>query len=269
MGKPVRTAWQPLTPRGVAAFAYAKTGRLLFVQFLVALLVGAVVIWELDLGWFPTVQAAIDRLPEQGEIRSQRLEWQGASPSLLAESRCLALTVDLHHTHGLVSLAHVQVEFGRETVLVHSLFGYAEVGYPPGWVIAFNRTELKPRWGAWRPALLAWAGVGAGLSVMVSWWLLATLYFFPVQLMGDFTNRDLTPSRSWRLAGAALMPGAVLMVVALLLYGLGSMDLVQLLFATGAHFVVGWIYLFLSLLFVPSVNDASRANPFTRAPDKA
>jgi len=270
MDKSFRPAWQPLTPRGVAAFANAGLGRLLLVQSLVALVVALVVIWQLDTGWFPTIESAIGKLPARGEIRSQQLDWRGESPLMLAEGRFLALTVDLNHTHGLRSLAHVQVEFGRETFVVRSLFGYAEAWYPPGWVMAFNQTELKPWWGAWKPVLLAGAGVGAGLGVLLSWWLLATLYFLPVQLAGYFADRDLTPFRSWRLAGAALMPGAVLMVVALVLYGLGSMDLVQLLFAVGAHLVVGWIYLFLSLLFVPSAaNASSRRNPFTQPPDKA
>ena len=270
MDKPIRPAWQPLTPRGVAAFAHAGWRRLLLVQSIVALLVALVVMWQLATGWFPTISAAIDRLPEKGEIRAQQLDWHGDSPLMLAEGRCLALTVDLEHVHGLRSLAHVQVEFGRETFVIRSLFGYIEGRYPAGWVIAFNETELSPRWGAWKPVLLVGVGVTAGLGVMFSWWLLATVYFMPVQLVGRFVNRDLIPSRSWRLSGAALMPGAVLMIAALVLYGVGSMDLVQLLFATGAHFVVGWIYLFLSLLFVPSAGSASsRGNPFARPVQKA
>ena len=36
------------------------------------------------------------------------------------------------------------------------------------------------------------------------------------------------------------------------------MDMVQLLFATGVHFVVGWIYLFLSLLFLPPVANLEK-----------
>ena len=79
-------------------------------------------------------------------------------------------------------------------------------------------------------------------------------------------NRDLSWSASWRLAGAALMPGAIVMIASLWFYGGGLMDLVQLLFVLGAHFVVGWVYLFLSLLFVPPANEAlRRKNPFAKA----
>ena len=48
-------AWEPLTPRGVAAFARANFSRLLLVQFIVALLAAASVVWFLDDGCFPTI----------------------------------------------------------------------------------------------------------------------------------------------------------------------------------------------------------------------
>jgi hypothetical protein len=74
--------------------------------------------------------------------------------------------------------------------------------------------------------------------------------------------------QSWRLAGAALMPGALLMTAAILLYGIGFLNLVSFGFIFGAHFLIGWIYLFVSLLFVPRAPIAvNQGNPF-RAPRK-
>ena len=73
-------AWQPLTVRGVAAFARASLGRLLLVQFIVALLAAGTVVWFLHKAWFPTIGEAIRQLPPQGEIRSGRLDWQGPTP---------------------------------------------------------------------------------------------------------------------------------------------------------------------------------------------
>ena len=73
-------AWQPLTVRGVAAFASATLGRLLLVQFIVALLAAGTVVWFLQRAWFPTIGEAIRQLPPQGEIRSGRLDWPGPSP---------------------------------------------------------------------------------------------------------------------------------------------------------------------------------------------
>jgi len=258
-------AWEPLTPRGVAAFAGAGLGRLLLVQGIVALLAAGVVVWFVDNGCFPTMGTAIRKLPAAGEIRSGRLDWPGYSPELLADGRFLAFGVDLDHAGQIRSTAtaDVQIEFGRETVRVFSLLGYLEWPYPRDYVIAFNRNELEPLWGAWAMEFLLAVGAATVICLLLSWWLLATLYFLPVWLLGLFTNRDLNFRQSWRLAGAALMPGALLISAAILLYGIGFLSLVSFLFAFGAHFLIGWIYLFLSLLFVPHApTTTTRGNPF-------
>ena len=261
-------AWEPLTPYGVAAFAGASLGRLLLVQFICALLAAGAAVWFLSDGWFPTVREAIQQLPPDGEIRAGKLDWHGDSPRLLAEGPFLAFNVDLNHAAEFRSPAHVQIEFGRDNFFVYSLLGYAEGRYPNGWVVAFNRTELAPWWGAWEPAMLAisFAAVVAGL--MLIWAVLATGYFLPAWLVAYFANRDLTLCGSWRLAGAALMPGTLLMAAALVLYDFGILDLVRLAFVAGAHLLLGWIYLVVSPLFLPRIPAiaAIKGNPFRPTP---
>ncbi|HEV2437472.1 MAG TPA: hypothetical protein VG077_15885 [Verrucomicrobiae bacterium] len=256
-------AWEPFTPRGVAAFAGARFGRLLLVQFIVALLAAVAVAWFVDNVGFPAVTAAIQKLPPTGEIRSGKLDWLGRSPELLATGRILTLDVDLDHSGQIGPTADVQIEFGRETVRAFSLFGYLEWNYPSGYAIAFNRNTLEPLWGAWAMELLILVGAATAMGCLLSWWLLATLYFLPLWLLGFYANRDLNFRQSWRLAGAALMPGACLMVAAVFLYGIGFLNLVSFSFIFGAHFVIGWIYLFVSLLFVPRApTPVIRGNPF-------
>lgn len=261
-------AWEVFTPRGVAAFARARLRRLLLVQLIVALLAAAAIVWVIYNGCFPAVAGAIQKLPAAGEIRSGRLDWRGPSPQPLAEGRLLALDVDLDHSGQIGSTADVQIEFGRETVRVFSLFGYRDWDYPRNYVIAFNRNELEPRWGAWAAELLLLAEAAAMIGLLLSWSLLATLYFLPAWMLGFFTNRDLNSRQSWRLAGAALMPGALWMTAAVLFYGIGFLNLVSLGFTFGAHILIGWIYLLVSLLFVPRAPvTAGQGNPF-RQPRK-
>src|SRR5436189_275914 len=102
------TAWEPLTPLGVAAFAQARLRRLLLVQCIVALLAGGTVAWLLRDIYFPTIGAAIAQLPPEGEIRSGKMDWRGESPRLLAEGKFLAFSVDLEHEGEIRSSAHVQ-----------------------------------------------------------------------------------------------------------------------------------------------------------------
>jgi len=262
------TAWQPLTPRGVVAFACAPLRRLLLVQFLFALLAAMALVWFLRTAWFPTIRQAVAQLPERGELNSGKLNWIENSPQLLAEGHFLAFVVDTNHTGALRSPAQIQVEFGRDDIFFYSLAGYRAWPYPKEWKVGFTRAELQPWWGAWEPPMQWLAFAGMLFWCMASWWLLATVYFLPVWFGGFFANRDLNFRRSWKLAGAALMPGALVMILAIIVYGFGVLDLVQLAAAVGAHLIVSWVYLVWSVWAAPKLlaSAAPPANPFA---DKA
>ena len=258
------SAWQPFTPRGVAAFARASWKRLLLVQFVFALLSAGVVILFLQQCWFPVIAQAIEHLAPEGEIRTAKLNWQGDSPVSLAENRFLALTVDLEHTGTVRSPAHVQLEFGQSNVKFLSLLGSLKESYPAAWRISFNRSELGPWWGAWGPPILAIAGGIVVLGLLFSWTILASLYCLPIWLVGFFANRDLSLSGSWRLAGAALMPGAIFFSAAIVSYAFGLLDLIRLAAAAGGHVIIGWVYLLAATLASPCHPGIAfeKGNPF-------
>jgi hypothetical protein len=257
-------AWEPLTPPGVAAFASASLRRLWLVQFLVAILAAVCVVWCLDADWFPVIRAAIRRLPTEGVIRSGRLTWSGESSARLAENQFLSLAVDLRHEGTMRSTAHVQVELGERDVLLISLLGKVPIKYPRAYVIACNRGELDPWWGAWAPFILAIAAGAVILGLMLIWAFLALVYAPVAWLVAFFANRELTFRGSYLLCGAALMPGALWMIASMALYGLGVMDLLKLLIATAAHFVIGWAYVVGTPFWRPRVLDPSTkpGNPF-------
>jgi hypothetical protein len=259
-------AWEPLTPRGVAAFAHAKLSRLVLVQFIVALLAAFSALWFLDNGCFPTIRAAIQSLPDDGKISSGNLDWHGDSSQMLAEGKFLAFDVDLNHSGQITSTADLQIEFGRGTVCVFSSlgYGYGKFPYPPDRLAPFNRPELEPLWDAWAAEILFIAAATTVVALLLIWWILSTVYFLPVWILGFFANRDLNFRASWRLSGAALMPGALLMTAGIFLYGFGFMNLVSFGFIFASHFVLGWIYLSVSLVFLPRISEAKpKANPFT------
>jgi hypothetical protein len=257
-------AWAPITPRGVAAFARASFERLFVAQSVFALLGAAAVVWLLSDGIYPTISAAISQLPDTGEIHGGKLDWRDDSPVLLAEGRILAISVDLEHGDALHSPADFQFEFGADSVRIFSLFGETEYPYPPGYVIAANQTDARPAWGAWAPDILGLAAIGTFFGLLIVWALLATIYFVPVWLVCLFTNRDLNFRASWKLAGAALMPGALLLSLSLVLYTLDRCSLVQVCFAFGMHLVIGWFYLFISPMFLRRVLPAEKKNPFVQ-----
>jgi hypothetical protein len=257
-------AWQPFTPRGVAAFAGAPTTRLLLVQAVMALAASLAVMWVLHARWFPVITNAVRRFPSAGEARAAKLDWRGDSPQLLSEGRCLAVSVDLRHEGGARSPAHIQLEFGERDVRLISLFGYYSAAYPSGWIIFLNRPAAEPRWGAWAPAVLALAGAIVFLALMLSWTVLAFVYSWLVWLGAYFANRDLRWSGCWRIAGAGLMPGALVEVLLIILYGLGALDLLGLLIASALHFAIGWIYSVAAVWVAPRNAEglAAAKNPF-------
>jgi hypothetical protein len=244
MGTPASSPpWQPITFGGVASFARASIGRLLIVQFMVALLVGGSVSCFLAVAWFPVVEKAIAGLPEKGTIRRGQLEWTGPTPSLLAEATFLSIAVDLGNSQPTGQSADVQVVLHRDGVHIRSLFGFLPIPYPRDWTIALNRVEVEPRWGAWQPFVLVGMGAGVVIGVILIWLVLATIYSFPLRLLTFYSDRDVSWLGCWRLAGAAQLPGALLMSGGILIYGFNRLSFIGLLFAWLLHVVIGWIYI--------------------------
>jgi hypothetical protein len=222
------------------------------------------VVWFLSQDWFPVVTAAIKRLPTDGEIRSDWLNWHGDSPVSLAENRFLALAVDLKHEGQVRSPSHLAIELGERDFKIYSLLGFVQGRYPAGWRVGLNQTEATPWWGAWAPPLLGIAALLVTVSLLSCWTILATLYAGPAWLTAFFANRALSLGGSWRLAGASLMPGCVLMTATIFFYGLGFLDLIRLGVAFAAHLLLGWIYIGLSVRRLPLHPEAEavKSNPF-------
>lgn len=265
MGNFFATAWQPFTPRGIAAFALAPLRRLLLIQFLVALLVAAGVTWFCYDRYVPVISNAIHQLPATSQIRHQQLDWQGATPVMLEENGFLALSVSVEQPGQLRSVADLQCELSRNRITIYSLFGYVEWPYPAGWVITLGQEKLQPLWGAWRPGVLAGVFVVTVCGLMIAWFGLATLYAGPLWWLGLYVNRRLTWRGSWKMSGAALLPGALLMLLAISFYDLGMMNLIGLLSVLGMHFLVGWVCLLLGLYATDRTTRMVAQNPFARA----
>ncbi len=262
-------AWQPLTPRGVAAFANASLARLLAAQLVVACLSAATFLWFLSHCWSPIIRQAIEQLPETGEISTGVLQWPTNSPVRLAENHFLAITVDTTNSGLARSPAQLSLEFGRTGARLYSLLGFMDLRYPPLGSVAFNRLELVPWWGAWNPVFLALAGGVWILGLLVGWWVLAWVYCLPVWIVGFFFDRNLTLKSSRRIAAAALLPAALFLSLCVVFYGLAYLDLIRLALAWAVHLVIGWIYVGLGIFCVPRASVAARLanNPFTTAPN--
>lgn len=258
-----RQAWQPFTPRGVAAFAQASLTRLLIAQLIVAALVATAVVWFFSIAWFPVLDEAIRRLPDTGHIRRATLNFGGASPVRLAENSRLALVVDLERAGTAGSVADLEVTFEKTTVAVCGAVGCWRRPYEDGFLIQFNRPEVEPAWGAWRGPALGLAALLTVASMFAMWWPLALLYSPLVRFVAFYGDRTVSWRGAWRMSAAALLPGALLVALATILYGFGVVDLTRAALLFALHGVAGLLFVLTSPLFLPRISRAGIAkNPF-------
>lgn len=257
--------WQPLTGRGVATFRAASLPRVLAFQFLVAALSAVVLAWTVRRTWFPVVFRGLERLPEAAGIEEGRLQWPDTVPVRLSENAWLDWVVTPAPTSPSTELgqtADLQVELRRDALRIHGLAGHVTLPYRSDLTMPLGRVEAAARWGAWNWVLLAGLGLATGITLMVTWWVLATLYALPVLLLGFLMGRRVRLLGAWRIASAALLTGALFADWAILAYGIGAVRLpgFGLLFA--GHALVGGWWLVWGVLRCPATNSPEPDNPF-------
>lgn len=262
-------AWQPFTPRGIAAFALATLTRLVLAQLAIASLVAITVVWFLSIAWFPVVTEAIQNLPATGEVRGGALHFIGTSPVRLAENRRLAFVVDVERTGAAGHVADIEIIFEQRHVALCGALGCWREPYAAAYAMSFNRPELEPAWGAWRGPALGLAALATLLTLFALWWIVALLYVPLVKLISFYGDRTVTWRGAWRLSAAALLPGALLVALGLLLYGFGVLDLPRFALLYALHLVAGLLFVISSAMFLPKLSDhKSGPNPFTSTPSK-
>lgn len=258
-------AWQPLTFGGVARYAHDWIGRLIITLLFFAAVAASVIVFVCNRAWVPIIEAAIEKLPPGAEIRGGRLNAPG--PVLLAESPFLSIRLNPENSGLAGSPADLQVELARNDVRFRSIFGGAAIPYQPQWTIGLSRTEREPWWGAWKPATFAWLWFGTVVYLMASWFGLALSYFIPARVAAFYADKDVTVFGAWKLCMAGLMPGAILLSIGLLLYGLAQIRLLELLGAFVLHFIVGLLFITGGILRLPPVEHKVQ-NPFEPEPEE-
>ena len=262
-----REAWQPFTPRGVAGFAHATFTRLVLVQIAIALVVAVASVWFISSQWFPVITHAISGMPPSGVIRKGVATNSIPVPSRLAENRSLAVVLDLTGRGELGRVADLEVTLKSNAVDLCGVLGCATVNYPRGYIISFNRAELEPWWGAWHWPMAALFGVAVIAKLLASWWMIALFLAPLVKMVAFYCDRHVTLAGSFRVAAAALLPGAFVMAGGIVLHGLGAINLVQLALLYLLHILCGGVFAATAPLFLPRLRYKAR-NPFASPSEK-
>ena len=263
------SAWQPFTPKGVAKFAFASGGRLFFVQSLMAALAAISIVWFIWSCWIPVIKEAIRNLPSEGTIENQQLKMRVNETLPLAQNRLFGIAADPQDKGSPGLASDLTLELGKQHFRLCFLLGCKTFVYPKGDTFEFNRPELEPRWEAWQPILLAGAGGAAWIFIFVSWFVLSVLYFPLALLAARWKKKEINAGGIWRLVGAALMPGAALLTIGIVCYGLGIIDSIRLFSLTLLHFVLGWAFLVMALASLPrKMQTPAAVNPFVSETEK-
>ena len=258
-------AWQPLTFGGVAAFSGARLGRLLAVELVAAMMLALSVVWILHRAYCPVILRAIQGMPETARVANGTL--QGVPDTLIAESKFLAIAATPQPGRDIGQDADLQIQLRQKDVCAGSIFWPdwgLEYSYGPGTAFNLARSNLEPGWSAWQPVLLIGTGAAVVLVLVVFWAVLAAIYMAPAKFVAWFADRYLPWRGAWRLASAASLPGTLVVMGAVILYGWSVIDLVGLSFFGAVHVLIGWIYLVGASCKVTRIFPAdSNRNPFT------
>ncbi|MCI0747137.1 MAG: hypothetical protein L0Y58_17175 [Verrucomicrobia subdivision 3 bacterium] len=259
-----RIAWQPFTPGGVAAFADARFTRLFVLQLIVSVLGALAIVWLLWSAWFPAVRESIRNLPAGGAIQEGQLAIPDVMEARLVTNRFLTFVVNLTDQRQNAVSADLYFVLRRDHYEVCSLFGCSGWLYPLT-NAPFTRLELEPKWAAWEPFLLGITALAVVFALIFSWWALATAYFVFARVFAFFKDRQVTLGGCWRICGAALLAGAVVLTAATVGYAFSVIDLVRLVIVAVLHVVVPWVLIAFALRARPRIVPKAAANPFTAA----
>jgi hypothetical protein len=267
--KPItpKHAWQPLTPRGIAAFAHASGARSFSVQFIVASIVVATCLWFVSHQLFPVITDAIQALPGESAVQNGRWITTNDTPRRLAGNRWLEIILDRDHRGGITGAADLSVILTARSFRFCGVLGCFELPHEGGYTFTISRGELGPMWEAWRQPAHAILAVSIFLFLFVSWWVLGLGATALVKLIAFFSDRQVTWSGSWRVGNAALLPGALVVAVGIAFYALNAIDLFQLGLFYALHLICDVLFVVGAPAFLPKLTPIERAkNPFDTAP---
>jgi hypothetical protein len=259
----VRPLPVPTTFGGVAAIAMGPGGWLAAWQLAMALTTAIVVAAALAHTWGRALQHAALALPDEAEIRDGQLSWREADPRILHQGSYLSVVVDSAGRRETALSADVTLSLEGRQLALKSIFGWLELAYPPDLRLPLGRREITGLQSAWLGPGLAATGVLVCVALLLIWALLAVAYALVVWPLAWALGGQLAFSRAWRLAGAAQMPGALLMTAAIALYATRQLNLLGLLTALPLHFVVDWIFCAGGLRHAAVRRGPDGGNPFT------
>lgn len=259
----------PTSLGGVAAVSEGPGAWLLCWQLVFALTTAIVSAWAFDVAWARGIQRAITALPDQGRITAGTLEWPDSKAQILHQGPFIAIVVDPKglRENGLATDITFSLESDR--LAIRSFLGWTSIPYPQRLRLSLTRVEMTSAVAAWRIPFFITLGLTTIVFLLGSWTLLSMVYGVVVWIGGALLGRPVVYRIARRLAGASLLPGSLLLTIAIALYATRQLGIEGLLIAWPLHIILGWVYCaggWTRLRRPDSSMDSASDNPFATTP---
>ncbi len=213
-------------------------------QLLFAILTSASIVWFVAHAYGPVISQTIAQLPETAAIEGGALT--GIEAPIVVETKFLSVQINPSDDAEFSEIADFQIEcqktIGRACSVLRSLLGCVEFDYPRDHKISLARSHLEPWWGARQPLIWALTFVVGVVYMFISWGALAIVWTFVAKIVTWFLDRRLSWFGTWKVCSIALMPGALLLALAVRLYHWQVIDLFGLSFFYFGHLALGLVY---------------------------
>lgn len=256
----------PLTPRGIATYATADRIFFTFTLALFAIICSVAVCIMMKRCLIQPINAAVERLPQQGCIANGRLEWFTNETTILIETRSLSIHVNPTDEEPIADGADLQIVFAKDKLLLRSLLGWLAIPYPKMFYFPLNLKELWTSWGAYKNSIIPAVFVISVFSLLLVWWMLAWIYSIPVSLIANILKRKVDAVGVFRISVMSQMLAAGIMAAGIVFYAYARIDLTTLCIIFAIHLPFAWIYLAITPFFLPKIPDETY-NPFKQEAD--
>ena len=258
----------PLTFSGIVAFSARSTSWLLLSWVCIAAFAATSTVGFLHSRWIPIIEKTAESLPSTSMLEGGRIDPLPTESPIQNQNGFLSVVVSgLTQSHGNLT-SDFQITIEPTEIRFSSLFGSVARAYPADATVDLAPAFLKPWWKSRKPLVTVGAFASLMTSLLATWTLLATIYFLPILFLTYCTHRRIGLGKTWRLAGSILIPGALIMTLAIILYGFQLLSILGLMAATALHLIVAWIYAIGSIRAIPRRSPSFpsvpvKGNPFS------
>lgn len=252
----------PLTPCGIVAYTTAERFYFIATILLFAVICSASICILVNRCLVQPINIVAERLPDEGGIIDGKLFWLTNEPAVLIETRSFSIHVNPTDEEPIADGADLQVVFGKEKLLLRSLFGWLILPYPETLNFPLNLKEVWTTWGAYKNSIIPVTFLIFACLLVLVWWMLAWLYSIPISIFIKILRRKIDPIGVFRISLMSQMLPAAILSSGIILYAYNRFDLTTLLILFIVHIPFAWIYLIISPFYLPGLPE-DLENPFS------